>query len=319
MPFLDDPSWENFKSLLDLKQSTILPFEDTPTAPIRTKVAQPDLTKDQLSNTHATLFPTITRQLTLEPLAKITRQLTDALANETTSSTQRLPTLIKGENKKLAFVPTTFPPVEQDKHRQTIRLLGIGSLLLIMLLTILTATPLGQDVGFDFQPGEFRASLFRNLHIGPNSLVVQATATAVYHQRTDGYDPFFNGSQAITNGQFSIDWPLGQCTYWANLRYHALTGLWIPWGGNADQWVANASMTPGWHVSRTPHVPSIMVLMPGVQGAGGYGHVAIVEHVNPDGSVHTSNMNWYSNGGGWDRVSSADFTPGPGVYFVWHS
>lgn len=322
MLFLDGSSWKNFKLLLNFKQNASVPFEEIPTIPVRTKVAQPTPTNDvaisQL-DPHVAPFPPITHQLTLEPLVKITRQLTDALANETTSSTQRLPILIKGETKKAALVPATLLPAEQDKRRQTIRLLGIGSFLLIMLLTILTATPLGQDVGFGFQPGQFSVSLFRNLHFGSNSLAVQATATATYYQHNDGYDPFFNGSQAITNGQFSMDWPMGQCTYWANLRYHELTGFWIPWGGNADQWAANASMAPGWHVSREPHVPSIMVLMPGVQGAGGYGHVAVVEGVNPDGSVHTSNMNWYGNGGGWGRVSNVDFTPGPGVYFVWHS
>jgi len=48
------------------------------------------------------------------------------------------------------------------------------------------------------------------------------------------------------------------------------------------------------------------------------GHVAVVERINPDGSVYTANMNWY-DGGGWDRVSYWTFRPGPGVLFVWHS
>jgi hypothetical protein len=29
-------------------------------------------------------------------------------------------------------------------------------------------------------------------------------------------------------------------------------------------------------------------------------------------------MNWWADGGGWDKVSSFDFTVGSGVYFVWH-
>jgi surface antigen len=32
--------------------------------------------------------------------------------------------------------------------------------------------------------------------------------------------------------------------------------------------------------------------MPGTQGASIYGHVAVVESINADGTVHTSNMNW---------------------------
>ncbi|TMD71450.1 MAG: CHAP domain-containing protein, partial [Chloroflexi bacterium] len=107
-----------------------------------------------------------------------------------------------------------------------------------------------------------------------------------------------------------------QCTYWADLRYHQLTGFWVPWGGNAWEWAAGASAS-GWNVSSSPHVPSIIVLQPGVQGAGGFGHVAVVERINSDGTVYTSNWNWYGNGGGWATWSSWDFTPGPGVSFVW--
>ena len=72
--------------------------------------------------------------------------------------------------------------------------------------------------------------------------------------------------------------------------------------------------------ARQPHVPSILVLMPYVQGAYGYGHVAIVESEDDNASpivVHTSNMNWFNGGGGWDRESNYDFTVGSGVYFVW--
>ncbi len=109
---------------------------------------------------------------------------------------------------------------------------------------------------------------------------------------------------------------LGECTYWADLRYHQLTGYWVPWTGNAYQWAAGAAAS-GWVVSSTPKVPSIIVLQPGVQGAYGVGHVAVVERINSDGSVYTSNMNNYSNGGGWDIVSYATYYPGPGVSFVW--
>jgi len=100
------------------------------------------------------------------------------------------------------------------------------------------------------------------------------------------------------------------------MRYHQLTGYWVPWLGNAYQWSYGAAAS-GWVVSSTPRVPSIIVLQPGVQGAGGYGHVAVVERINSDGSVYTSNMNWYSNGG-WDIVSYVTFTRGPGVSFVSH-
>src|SRR5205807_9904023 len=110
-------------------------------------------------------------------------------------------------------------------------------------------------------------------------------------------------------------WPLGVCTYWANYRYHALTGNWVTWTGNAYQWAAGAQLA-GWHISNMPHVPSIIVLQPGVQGSSGFGHVAVVESAS--GNVaHTSTMNWYANGGGWNIVSNYDFVAGPGVSFIW--
>src|SRR6185312_7142425 len=129
-----------------------------------------------------------------------------------------------------------------------------------------------------------------------------------------GYDPASNGGGAILTGSPET-WPYGVCTYWANLRYHQLTGHWVTWLGNAYQWADGASLA-GWHVSSTPHVPSIIVLQPGVQGASGYGHVAVVESVS--GNVaHTSNMNWYTNGGGYGIVSYYNFTAGSGVSFIW--
>jgi len=54
-----------------------------------------------------------------------------------------------------------------------------------------------------------------------------------------------------------------------------------------------------------------------VEGASYFGHVAVVERINKDGSVYTSNYNWYANGG-WDILSYVTFYPGSGVSFTWH-
>ncbi len=312
MPSFDDPSRNGFRPLLDFKQAA-LPAEPRFTT-TRTGVSAQvcDVPEQKLAS------PVITRQLTLEPLPTTTRQLTDSLTSVSQPGVWRPPLVIKGEMKKLALVPTALPPAEQQKRHRITSLTAMGFLLLVVMLTFLTATPLGHDVGFSFQPFQFSNSLFRDSQIGPRSLVAQATATAIYHQHNDGYDPFSYGNQIIKDGLRTLNWPVGQCTYWANLRYQQLTGYWIPWNGNADQWVTGARLAH-WNVDTKPHVPSVMVLMPGVQGASGYGHVAVVESINTDGSVHTSNMNWYSNGGGFDRYSTVDFTPGPGVYFVWHT
>lgn len=87
--------------------------------------------------------------------------------------------------------------------------------------------------------------------------------------------------------------PMGQCTWWADQHYHDLTGYYVPWNGNAYQWTQGARSS-GWQVSNIPPngIPSIIVMAPNVQGAGGLGHVGVVEHVNSNGTVTVSNMNW---------------------------
>lgn len=107
-----------------------------------------------------------------------------------------------------------------------------------------------------------------------------------------------------------------QCTYWASQRYHALTGLWTPCTGNAYQW-SNQSANAGWNVNATPPkgLASILCLQPFTQGAGAYGHVAVVERVNSDGSVYTSGYDWYPHEG--DSVTVyVTFKPGAGVSFL---
>jgi len=258
--------------------------------------------------------PVVTRQLPALNDTGVTRTLTAPRVSETTS--QRLPVVIKSDLKKR---PAPAPPPRRKRRlrRALVNVIGVLLLALVTVLTLLSVTPLGHDIGMTFNPLQTGSNMLsNNQNPSINSLVAQATATAVYHRQTDGFDPNASSGQTVGNGVGSLNWPVGQCTYWANSRYHALTGHWVPWNGNADQWVAGAR-SAHWTVSQTPHVPSIIVLMPGVQGASSYGHVAVVESASGN-TVHTSNMNWYANGGGWDKVSYVDFTIGSGVYFVWH-
>lgn len=227
------------------------------------------------------------------------------------TTASRPPVIIRGSNQQRTR--SIRPP---QGRRHVISIGALSLLLIITLGTLFAVSPLGRDV---------RASMGIQIG-GPNisistpsnmNLVAQATATAVVHQQNDGVDPSANGGGAILagSGSGSLNWPYGYCTYWANLRYHQLTGHWVSWHGNADAWVSGARLA-GWNVSTSPHVPSILVLMPGVQGASGVGHVAVVESASGN-VVHTSNMNWYTNGGGFGIVSYQDFTTGSGVYFIW--
>ncbi|KAK9767127.1 hypothetical protein K7432_003319 [Basidiobolus ranarum] len=116
-------------------------------------------------------------------------------------------------------------------------------------------------------------------------------------------------------GYLDFQFKNGQCTDWADARYFELTGHHIDWFGDASTWPNKAREANGWIVSSEPQVPSIIVIPPGAQGTGGPGHVAIVEDINPDQTVYTSNFNY--NGGPY-RKTYTDFHTGEGVYFIWH-
>lgn len=79
----------------------------------------------------------------------------------------------------------------------------------------------------------------------------------------------------------------GNCTYWVFMR-RAQVGKSIPntWG-NAATWAVNA-MFQGYMVDHTPSPDAIMQIS---NVAGGLGHVAFVEQVDPDGTWHISEMN----------------------------
>ncbi|BCL82942.1 CHAP domain-containing protein [Ktedonobacteria bacterium brp13] len=119
----------------------------------------------------------------------------------------------------------------------------------------------------------------------------------------------------IADSSFNNFFTPGQCTYWADYEYHHLTGYAVPWSGNAADWAANASGYSGWVVSSQPRVPSIIVLQPGTQYAGWAGHVAVVEKINSDGSLATTDWNVQ----GWGVFSWETYHSGPGVSFIWHN
>lgn len=85
----------------------------------------------------------------------------------------------------------------------------------------------------------------------------------------------------------------GYCTWWAYERRAQIGRPIGSFWGNATSWASSGSAS-GFAVNRTPVVGAIM------QNGGGYGHVAIVEAVNPDGSVEISEMNGPA---GWNVIA----------------
>lgn len=92
----------------------------------------------------------------------------------------------------------------------------------------------------------------------------------------------------------------GNCTSYA---YERRVQLGLPVGsfwGNAATWASYASAA-GLRVDGSPAPGSIMQ---NSGGYGGYGHVAIVESVNPGVSVTISEMNGFRWGGGFNRIAT---------------
>jgi surface antigen len=108
-------------------------------------------------------------------------------------------------------------------------------------------------------------------------------------------------------------WAFGQCTWWAQYKRQDEN---LRRMGNARYWAAGAA-SRGYRVGRTPRAGATVVFQPGVEGAGGAGHVAHVEKVYPGGWFLVSEMNFYWNGGGWGRVSYRFAYARSGVSFIY--
>ncbi|MFR0588350.1 CHAP domain-containing protein [Bifidobacterium apri] len=116
-----------------------------------------------------------------------------------------------------------------------------------------------------------------------------------------GFDP--NHDAGDSGNQYSFS----QCTWWAYVRRHQLG---LPVGshlGDGAQWAASAKKLGYW-VDTTPrHVGDVIVFQRGQFGSSTvYGHVAIVEQINADGSIVTSECGASLNGKTVSRTFTAD-------------
>ncbi len=105
----------------------------------------------------------------------------------------------------------------------------------------------------------------------------------------------------------------GVCTWYAWYRHQNEPLLKL---GMAGSWARNAP-GHGLAVGSTPRVGATAVFQPGVQGAGGSGHVGHVEQVLSGGWFIISEMNFTWNGGGWGRVDWRYVHVGSGVSFIY--
>ena len=103
-------------------------------------------------------------------------------------------------------------------------------------------------------------------------------------------------TQASMTTQQGSGYPVGQCTWYAYNRLVELgtiTDLSGSYGylGNGQDWVTSL-VAKGWKYSTSPTRGAVVSVLGGFGGTpGAYGHVAIVEAVNPDGSFLVSECN----------------------------
>lgn len=106
--------------------------------------------------------------------------------------------------------------------------------------------------------------------------------------------PVYNTGTTYSRSYISYGYgggyPYGQCTWWAYTRRAQLGRPVSSSWGNAYTW-GIAAARDGYRVDRTPEVGAVMQTT-----AGYFGHVAVVERIDPDGSVFISEYNYLGSG-----------------------
>ncbi|HFI0217462.1 TPA: phage tail tip lysozyme [Streptococcus suis] len=135
---------------------------------------------------------------------------------------------------------------------------------------------------------------------GSSSLVASWNFPEAYRSKISNYP-----SQAtVSSTAIGSGYPIGQCTWYSYNRLVELgkiTDLSGAYGylGNGQDWVNNL-VSKGWKRSSVPVVGAVVSTLGGFDGTSiDYGHVGIVEVVNPDGSFLVSECNW---GGIQDKI-----------------
>ncbi len=134
--------------------------------------------------------------------------------------------------------------------------------------------------------------------VAARTLALRSSAQdAALRARADALNAQARATQTIArppSGAWPNHFAFGYCTYYVATRRY------VPWFGNAIQWYANAAAY-GYPEGKAPRVTAIMVT-----AESGFGHVAYVEAVYPDGSWMVSEMNFI----GWNVVSRRTIRPG---------
>lgn len=166
-----------------------------------------------------------------------------------------------------------------------------------------------QSIAEKYQSNADRIIAFNDLEVSGISagITIIVPGGVLPENERPGYvEPQAAVSQGAYNGGFSTvnmqvasasagnRYAYGYCTWWAYERRAQLGRPVGSFWGNAATWAAYARAA-GYTVNTTPATGAV------IQNGGGYGHVGVVESVNPGESITISDMNYAGN---WNRVTS---------------
>ncbi|UCI00977.1 CHAP domain-containing protein [Staphylococcus haemolyticus] len=158
-------------------------------------------------------------------------------------------------------------------------------------------------------------TVFNQRDVVPQSLSASTTNVTGYNivpttATHDSYHSSVNtpvSYQHVTTANQGNRYSFGNCTYYAFDRRQQLGRSIGSYWGNANNWVYSAK-NAGLTVDNRPEVGAIFQTT-----AGYYGHVGVVEHVNQDGSVYVSEMNW---NGHYNHVTNRTITNTSSYNFI---
>ena len=113
---------------------------------------------------------------------------------------------------------------------------------------------------------------------------------------TWGDDSYPGSAAPDSNGYDRIGYAWAQCASYANEQIMDQLSKPAVYWGNGGDWGTRAA-ADGVAVDGSPRPGDVICLPPGVNGAGSFGHVAVVNSISADGqSVWVSDYNWVARG-----------------------
>lgn len=131
--------------------------------------------------------------------------------------------------------------------------------------------------------------------VAPSASQPALSASGITAATTSSSNPAAVSATVSVGNRYAF----GYCTWYAFNRRAELGRPIGSFWGDANTWAISAAAA-GYTVNGTPAVGAIFQTT-----AGPFGHVGVVEKINPDGSVFVSEMNYI----GWNIKSTRTFTP----------